>query len=171
MIPVERRTSWYWEAELDRNPCDRYNNAELTLVLRLFLEKIEPAGISGTFTDADGVRRNIVRWGKLWDTWPQQFKQKAEAFWSDHLCLKAPAPNQSSTQAEKYDFMDRSVTYRPNIKCRFKIELVSSPSAAHTTIKVVRLDPTETSFRSGCTTTATSSTLKRPVRCRWYATS
>ncbi len=51
-----------WDSELNPIPCDRYNNAELTIFLRGFLQQANPAGgaAQGTArewgTDGGGVR-------------------------------------------------------------------------------------------------------------------
>ena len=59
----EKKVSTKWDAELDRSMCDRYNNAELTLVLKLHIQKIDPSGGTVTHPDHDGTPRKIVAWG------------------------------------------------------------------------------------------------------------
>jgi hypothetical protein len=48
-----------WDNELNPLPCDRYNNTELTIFLRVFLQQVNPAGGA-----AAGTARE---WGAYWD--------------------------------------------------------------------------------------------------------
>jgi hypothetical protein len=138
----EKKVSTKWDAELDRSMCDRYNNAELTLVLKLHIQKIDPSGGTVTHPDHDGTPRKIVAWGGYWNTWTRKFKTDCEKFWGNKLWLKSP------TLYHMHDFTDKGTVYQPNVWCRFKIDLVSSAAGAHKSIKAVRLDPSEPFFRS-----------------------
>jgi hypothetical protein len=138
----EKKVTAKWDAEFDCGPCDRYNNAELTLTLRLHIEKVDPSGFTGTYPDHNGTPRRIARWGALWTSWTQTFKRDCETFWGGRLWLKSPL------LCHKYDFSDKGVIYQPNVWCRFKVALVSTAAAAHKSIKAVRLAPTESFFRS-----------------------
>jgi hypothetical protein len=146
-----------WDSEINPLPCDRYNNAELTIFLRVFLQQANPAGGaakgtarewgSGDGTGATGAghgtARKIVRWtADAWDHWTRRYQREVQAFWSGKFWLV------NTNGFAELDFEDRKVTYRPNIWCRFKLELAPNASNAHTTITVVRLDPSEGFFRS-----------------------
>lgn len=138
----ERKSAPKWDAVLDRSMCDRYNNAELTLVLKIHFNMINPAGATGTFADFDGVDRKIIPWGNTATAWKQKFKSDCEKFWGGRLWLKSPV------LWHAWDFTDKGTLYQPNIWCRFKIEMVSEAASSHKSIRAVRLHPSETGFRS-----------------------
>jgi predicted Zn-dependent protease len=144
-----------WDSELNPLPCDRYNNAELTLFLRVFLQQANPAGgaAQGTArewgTDAagsgpgHGTARRIVRWTpQAWKRWSERYQKEVQNFWSGKFWLVATHP------FSELDFTDKSVTYRPNIWCRFNLTITDNAADAHTSISVVRLHPSESFFRS-----------------------
>lgn len=144
-----------WDSEINPLPCDRYNNAELTLTIRVFLEQANPAGgaAEGTAkewgTDAagtgsgHGTARKILRWTpSAWDTWTKRYQREVQGFWHGKFWLVA------KHAFADLDFQDRSVTYRPNIWCRFRLEFPATAAGAHVAISVVRLHASESSFRS-----------------------
>jgi hypothetical protein len=141
---LETKTTSRWNATINGCVCDRYNNVDLTLTLKLLIKKIDPAGgaAKGTRPDFDGTDRKIIRWGSRFATWTARFKREVEAFWHGKLWLKSPLG------FTKWEFKDKGVVYRPNIWCRFKLLLVQNARVAHFTIEAVRLDPDETAFRS-----------------------
>ncbi|WP_444944465.1 hypothetical protein ACJJIK_05840 [Microbulbifer sp. ZKSA006] len=137
-----------WDAVLDTCMCDKYNNAELTLTLKLAFKQVNPdsGAQSGTYHDygiSSKPARRIVRWtDAAWLSWKTSFVQSAERFWKDKFWL---INNFSELRYE-----DSGVQYIPNIWCRFKlVESDVSPSFRHHhMIEVVRLDPSETWFGS-----------------------
>jgi hypothetical protein len=159
-----------WDAELNTDVCDRFNNAELTLTLKLHLRQVNPAGgaINGThhdYGDATEPARKTVKWtSTAWDLWKKKFAKSAEEFWHGKFWL---LNNFDSTPKFEHcyddelvqqclchkslDFMDKRVMYRPNVWCRFKLSLVDSAGAAHHTIDVVRLHPSVSWFGSHAT--------------------
>lgn len=136
-----------YDAELNTDVCDRYNNAELTLTLRLGFKQINPAGgaAQGTYRDygdATGTARKIIKWSPhSWGHWKKNFVRSARKFWHGRIWLV--------NDFSDYDFVDGGVTYRPNIWCRF--ELIGGDTTSgwyNHTIEVVRLHPSETWFGS-----------------------
>lgn len=144
MALVETKTTSKWDAELNRKVCDRYNNCDLTLTLKLFLNKIDPAGgaASGTYPDHDGTNRKIIRWGGYWSSWITRFRRDCEKAWHGKFWLKCP------DTLTKWDYTDKGVSYRPNAWCRFRLKIVNSAATAHHTIRCVRLHSTVPFFRS-----------------------
>jgi len=140
----ETKATGKWDAELDQMVCDRYNNCNLTLTIKLYVKKVEPAGgtAKGTYKDADDTDRKIVRWGAKWLPWITKLRRECEDFWHGKFWLKCPSG------FDKFDYVDKGVTYRPNVWCRFRLKVVSSPGTAHHKIEAVRLDNTEDFFRS-----------------------
>lgn len=141
---VQYRKFPKWDALLYFSSCNRYSNAELTITLKLFLEKVDPpGGITGSvYPDYDKNPKYFVPWGSYFNIWKQNFKLDVEKAWHGKFWLKC------SDTFDKWDFEDKHMIYRPNIWCRFKVELVGSPAAAHARAKCVRLDSAERSFRS-----------------------
>ncbi|MEI6393128.1 MAG: hypothetical protein WCT12_18740 [Verrucomicrobiota bacterium] len=144
-----------WDSELNSLPCDRYNNAELTIFLRVFLRQVNPAGGAAEGTAREwgtdpagtgsghGPARKIVRWTpNLWAQWTQRYQREVQSFWHGKFWLVPTHP------MAELDFEDKGVTYRPNIWCRFELDVLDSAATAHTTISVVRLHPSEAFFRS-----------------------
>jgi hypothetical protein len=144
-----------WDSDINPLPCDRYNNAELLITLRVFLAQANPAGgaAEGTAqewgTDASGTgsghgtHRKIIRWSPAtWDTWCKRYQREVQAFWDGRFWLVA------RHSFADLDFTDRSITYRPNIWCRFRLEFPTAAAGAHVSISVVRLHASESSFRS-----------------------
>ena len=82
-----------FDAELNTDCCDPYNNAELTLTLRMGFRQINPAGgaASGTYHDygdATAPTRKIVKWSAAaWSTWKSNFVSSAQAFWAGKFWL------------------------------------------------------------------------------------
>ena len=142
-----------WNAELDTDVCDPYNNADTTITLRLGFRQINPAGGAavGTYNDygdATKPARRIVRWGAgEWVSWARKLTSSAQKYWDGKFWLINNFP--------ALEFKDGAITYRPNIWCRLRIVCVLAHGAghvaAHHTIDVVRLHPTETWFGSHST--------------------
>ncbi len=137
-----------FQAELDTTVCDRYNNADLTLTLRVGFRQINPSGgaATGTYHDygnATEPARNIVRWTSgAWERWKRGLVSSAQRFWNGRFWLINNFP--------VLEFEDGGVTYRPNIYCRFRLigEDASAGGAYHKVIDVVRLARGETFFGS-----------------------
>lgn len=140
-------TTKSWDALLDTDVCDPYNNAELTITLKMGFKQINPAGgaAKGTYNDygkATEPSRKTVKWTPAsWTSWKSNFVNSAQKYWHGKFWLVNNFP--------VLEFKHKGVEYRPNVWCRFK--LVSGdtfPGTYHHTIEVVRLDPTETWFGS-----------------------
>jgi hypothetical protein len=139
-----------FDAELNTDCCDPYNNAELTLTLRMGFRQINPAGgaASGTYHDYGDVTaptRRIVKWSAAdWSSWKSNFVSSAQAFWMGKFWLL----NDSGS----FPYTKGAVTYYPNVWCRFKLVGNEATVAGnHHTIDVVRLRPTESWFGSHST--------------------
>ena len=135
-----------FDAELDTDVCDAYNNAELTLTLKLGFQQINPAGTAATGTyndygDATAPTRNIARWTPAsWTTWKTNFVATAQRFWNGKFWLV--------NDAGLFQYQALGQTFVPNIYCKLKIESSDSAIGNHHTISVVRLAASETWFGS-----------------------
>lgn len=139
-----------FDAELNTDCCDPYNNAELTLTLRMGFRQINPAGgaASGThhdFGDATAPTRRIVKWSAAaWASWKMNFVSSAQAFWTGKFWLVNDSGSFPCTKG--------AATYYPNVWCRFKLVGNEATVAGnHHTIDVVRLAPSENWFGSHAT--------------------
>ena len=136
-----------FDAELNTDCCDPYNNAELTLTLRMGFRQINPAGgaNAGTYLDAGGQPRNVIRWTPAaWSSWKTKFVSSAQSFWTGKLWL--------INDSLSFPYKDRGVIYYPNVWCLFK--LVGNEAMVpgnHHTIDVVRLAPGVNWFASNAT--------------------
>ncbi len=137
-----------WNAELDTDVCDRYNNADLTLTLNLGFRQINPPGgaASSMYNDY-GIptkpQRKIIRWtAGAWGTWTSNMIQSAQKFWNGKFWLVNNFPI--------LHYADGSHTYQPNIYCRIRIKH-TDVALAHHSIDVVRLHSSENWFGSHST--------------------
>lgn len=143
----ERATS-FGKAVLDTTVSNAQTNCNLTLVMNLFLEKIDPAvgAAKGTHPDHNGTDRKIIKWGGEWSRFTKRFHQEVVKFWHGQLWLK------TEERCEKFNFSTNHANvqsvYRPNIYCRFELNFVRKAADAAKKIKIVRLDPSEDFFRS-----------------------
>lgn len=139
-----------WDAILDTEMCDPYNNAELTIQLRVGFKQINPSGRAANgvypdYGDPTEKPRKIVKWSPAdWVKWKGDFVRSAQRYWSGKFWL---INDFSALEYEK-----SGVKYFPNVWCRFQLvsvdPLVGMP---HHTIDVVKLDKTEKWFGSHST--------------------
>ncbi len=149
--PVRRKTTrafTTFDAELNELVCDAYNNADLTLTMKLGFRQINPPSGAATGTyhdygDASEPARNIIRWNaNAWARWKTNFIQSAQRYWNGKFWLV----NNFSV----LEFDSGGVKYRHNVYCRFKLlgaDAVAG-STHHHVIDVVRLASTENWFGS-----------------------
>ena len=141
----------YWDATLDTGMCDRLNNAELTITLRLAFKQINPAANAATgfyndYGDARAPSRKIDKWNKAdWSSWKLNFVTSAQKYWNGKFWL--------INNFSEFGFDDKTIKYFPNIWCRFKLEGSDASPAFkhHHMIEVVKLNKTESWFGSHST--------------------
>lgn len=142
-----------WDAELNTDVCDPYNNADLTITLKIGFRQINPSGgaAEGTYHDygdATETARKIIKWTPAsWKAWTNRLCQEAERFWHGKFWLL--------NNFDHLTYTVRGVTYRPNIWCRFKVVNAHVPEIgpidAHHVIEAVRLHKDEKWFGSHST--------------------
>lgn len=139
-----------FDAELNTDACDPYNNAELTLTLKIGFRQINPAGSTaeGTYHDygdTNAPTRRIIRWTNAsWAAWKTKFVQSAESFWNGKFWL--------INDVWAFPFTKSGETYYPNVWCRFKlIGNDANVAGNHHMIDVVRLHKDEEWFGSHST--------------------
>lgn len=137
-----------FDATLDKTVCDKYNNADLTLTMKLGFRQINPAGGAneGTYhdyDDADETARRIIKWTPgSWERWKRNLVNSAQRYWNGKFWLINNFP--------VLEFEDEDILYRHNIYCKFRLigENATRGSVHHHVIDVVRLHNSETFFGS-----------------------
>lgn len=136
-----------WDAELNTDVCDAYNNADLTITLNMGFKQINPAAgaASGTYNDygaAGTTARKIVKWSPAeWIRWKSEFVLSARKYWHGKHWLV--------NNFSEYEYEDGGVKYIPNIWCRFNLTGGDAGAGSyHHVIEVVRLHKSETWFGS-----------------------
>ncbi len=136
-----------FNAELNTDVCDPYNNAELTLTLRIGFRQINPtsgaaSGSYHDYGDASEPTRKIIKWtSSSWQSWKSNFVRSAQRYWQGKFWL--------INDSKSFAYTVGTTTYFPNVWCRFK--LVGNEATApgnHHTIDVVRLHSSEKWFGS-----------------------
>lgn len=131
-----------FKAVLDTDVCDRYNNAEITVVSKLYLKKGDPTGgaNSGMQNDSNGNAQPIRKWSDTaWDRWKKSFVR---------VCTNYSGKFWLINNSKWGEYEDKGVKYYPNIWCRHAIELVNSTASAHHTITIYRVKVAGRDFRS-----------------------
>jgi hypothetical protein len=132
-----------FDSELDLSVCNAENNANLTLFLRIHLQRVDPPGGTGTMADAGGTSRRISAWPEReWTAFRRRYQTQCQDFWTGRFWLVTP---DSFTEM---DWAAQNPTHRPNVFCRLRVSIVDSPTGAHHSIRCVHLANTETFFRS-----------------------
>lgn len=141
----------HFDAELNTDVCDPFNNAELTLILRLGFTQINPGagaaeGTYHDYGDATSPTRKIIKWTPgSWKTWKDNFCLSAQTYWNGKFWLINDAQCFQFTGKDKVDYL-------PNIWCRMRIVGQEGTAADnHHTISVVRLHASESWFGSHST--------------------
>lgn len=125
-------------------------NCGITLYLKVFLRKIDPANGAATGTAADwdttynhGRARNIVRWAAgEFEAWSARYQRECQTFWDNKFWL-CPPMNYADL-----DFQQNMQTMRPNVRCGMSLSLVNGQALADHTIDVVRIADGEDFYRS-----------------------
>ena len=128
-IQANNFDSWLYTAQA--GPA---RNADLYLIIRVFLERVDPTG-RGEVPDVDGRLVPIQAWGPLWAPWRAGFKQSVESVWNNRLWL---VPDGYWGPACRVVI--------PNVKCSLDVRLVDSGWNGHLTIRCYR--PVNNPFRS-----------------------
>ncbi len=137
-----------YDSELRTSMASPHTNAELTILLRVFLRRVTKAATGGHIKDVDQVDFKLRDWSEVeYRNFCTRYQTQGQCFWNGKYWLQTP-----DTFAE-FDCpaSPKTPTHRPNVYCKFKLEMVNSEAKAHTTIDLVRLDRntgTSSTFRS-----------------------
>jgi len=121
---IKKYNGTYWDAVLDTRMCDKYNNAELTLIIKVAFEQYSPMFGYGPIKDSDGNEFECIPWkASAWEKWINHFVSINEYWWDGGFWLM-----------NNYKLLPYSIgrdTFIPNIYCRFKYEVADQASAHH----------------------------------------
>ncbi|HXB25089.1 MAG TPA: hypothetical protein VNV25_10205 [Gemmatimonadaceae bacterium] len=137
-----------WDATLEDEVRNGRTNADLTIFIRVFFSKIDPAsGKKGLYPDTDDTpanpsKRRIQAWGRgEFDRFANNLVAGAQRFWNGVFWLKTP-----NTYAD-LDWPDESPTHHCHLYCKFALSRALDVKDSHYTIAAVRVADNET-FRS-----------------------
>ena len=109
-----------WDADLVDWKIDAFTNAYLTIFIRIFFAKIDPAGKTGTYGDTDDTaakpsKKPIQKWKPGEFEWyVRNLTSSAQAFWDGQFWLKTP---------KTYDGLNYIARGRPANRCNIYCKL------------------------------------------------
>jgi hypothetical protein len=117
------------ESTLDLSKLAPNYNADLTIVLRIFLKQ---GASTGSQNDSDSTAFAVQPWKPAeWASFTSSFQRLGQQFWNGKFWLERP-------YNPEYPPLLKNGYYH-NIYCRFKLEVVHSAASADKTIQVVKL--------------------------------
>lgn len=153
-----------WAATLDESVRNNYTNANLTILIRIYLAKFSwdpaPGDLSILeFADSDKNLRKVQPWApNEFETFAWRLVHSAQRFWTGKFWLETPH------NCNGLDWPDAKPTHRCNIYCKFSLARGFSEGDAHYTIPVARLwDGEKSYFRSNALLFSSRDTQKRPI--------
>jgi len=136
-----------WDAELDEYVRNERTNADLTISIQVYFDKINPAGATGFHADSDDEpgspsQKKIQRWkAGEFETFTKKLLTSAQRYWNGVFWLRTPHTYHG------LDWPENHPAWRCHVYCKLKLEQVLTEADAHYTIAVVRVDDHE-DFRS-----------------------
>jgi len=125
----------YFDSLLDTSHVSSTTNANLYLIIRIHLNKINPRSGS-TETINHGLERNleIARWSSNeWETFKRDFVNVCYEAWNNKVWLIS-----NDYWGCDYPLNAPSPTYRPHVRCMLRIDLVNSSEGAHLSCNCVK---------------------------------
>lgn len=125
-----------YDTELSSTMVDDTTNAELTLTIRLFLDKVNAKDTAGgTMNDFNGSAIAIHNWKDAeWEHFRKEMFGKIRKTWSGKFWLITP----SACKDLDWPAKPKAATHRPNVWCRLVVEEVNQIAKAHRKIVCVR---------------------------------
>lgn len=122
-----------FNSEFRTSMANSTTNAELTLVLKLHMDKVTQASQS-TIQDVDGTVFQVRDWSADgWSRFMRNFRSMGQAYWSGKFWLVSPA---GTTDLQ---VRHTGRLYQCNVWCRVRIEVQESAAGAHQSIRCVRI--------------------------------
>lgn len=127
------RGSGSFNSEFRTSMMNSTTNSELTLVLKLHLDKVVRA-TQPTIQDVNGTTFNVLDWtADGWSRFKRNFQAMGQSYWSGKFWLRSP----QGTRDLQISHGGR--TYQCNVWCRLKLEVQETAAGAHQTIRCVRV--------------------------------
>lgn len=139
MIIPRIQNSDTYDSLLSTSGVNATTNANLYVIIKVFMNRYDPPGGSGTVRDVGGTSRNVVSWSSdsEFSAFCQNFKRVVENAWNNKLWM-----------IPSCDWGANYLSYRPNVRCCMCIRLESSAGNAHLSIRCVKLAASESMHRS-----------------------
>ncbi len=133
ITPDVVRGTGSFNSEFRTNMANPTTNPELTIVLKLHLDKVTTA-VQTTIQDVDGTSFNVVDWTTDgWRRFRNNFQAMGQAFWSGKFWLLSPSGMSELQVAQG------GRRYQCNVWCRMRLEVQETAAGAHQTIRCVRV--------------------------------
>jgi hypothetical protein len=127
------RGSGSFDSEFRTTMANSRTNAELTLVLKLHLDKVTRAGQT-TIQDSDGTTFQVLDWTTDgWNRFKRNFQAMGQAFWTGKFWLASPSG------VSDLQVTSAGRTFQCNVWCRVRIEVQETAGGAHHSIRAVRV--------------------------------
>ena len=131
-----------FDADLDPDGRNVTTNVDLTIYLRVFLQRHTPPAGSTTYPDHDGTQVPVRAWTDLeWTRFTGRYQRETAQYWSGKFWLRTP------DTFRRFDAPSNAPTHRCNVYCKFEMSVVTTADGAHAVIPVVRVNGNHT-FRS-----------------------
>jgi hypothetical protein len=122
-----------FDSEFRKTMANATTNAELTLVLKLHLDKVTRAAQT-TIQDSDGTTFQVLDWtADGWSRFKRNFQSMGQAYWNGKFWLVSPNGTADLQVASA------GRTFQCNVWCRVRIEVQETAAGAHHTIRAVRV--------------------------------
>ena len=132
-----------FSSEFRNTMANHTTNPELTLVLKLHLNKVTRAS-QATIQDANGTTFQVLDWTTDgWARFKRNFQAMGQSFWSGKFWLVPPH------NIPELQYTLGSRTYQCNVWCRVRIEVQETAAGAHQTIQAVRVRSNGGAMTSG----------------------
>ncbi len=131
-----------FDADLDPDVRNATTNADLTIYMRVCLQRHDPPAGTTTYPDHNGTQLPIRAWTDTeWTSWTGRYTRETTRFWSGKFWLRTP------DTFRRLDWPVPTPTHRCNLYCRFEMSVTTVVEGAHAVIPVVRVNGRHT-FRS-----------------------
>lgn len=125
-----------FDSELSTAMVNEKTNAELTITIRLFLDKVDAKDTAGgTMNDFNNAPITILNWRDAeWEAFRKQMFKNIRNAWNGKLWLMTP----TAYKDLDWPATPKAATHRPNVWCRLCVEEVNQIGKAHRKIVCVR---------------------------------
>lgn len=139
-----------YDSEINFNRLSDHENLDLKITLKVYLRPVNEG--KKVIHDADGGKFKIDEWpAGEWNKFKAIYQTNGQNFWDNKFWLQTPADyhdfekdmwgqrphsGQTTRVDNKLPWKENRFLRKPNLNCRFQLELVDSGSASHISIDV-----------------------------------